>query len=387
MTRATGDNARPGRDERLRRKRRSARPWVIREEEILWEEDMQGEQGAADLTAGAETEARLLLAAAFETAPVTPGLAAGLVAAAGPHGSASPANDVVFRVRKRAVRERRRRVLVPAGATALAAAVAGGVTAGVVTAGGVTASPSALTALTAALVKTSARSYTFTASANVRHGPTSSQGSVTGEFDPVNGTGKEQVRSDGDKWQIRYIGAHAYAHADSTTAKYADHLMTHGKPWVKFRLSHPSAEVSTEGVNGLIADIPTNPADLLAQLKSAATVRVAGRASGPGWTGTKYSFTLAPGSNQDPWKANGTVSVDSAGRVRQLVIRSSNAAAIAQGKAFGRPFENETLATFGGFGTPVTVAAPPARQVFDAGNKYLAFQPGLAPSWSGGVTP
>jgi hypothetical protein len=50
------------RDERLRQRRRSARPRVIRKEEILWEEDMQGEQGAADLTAGAETEARLLLA-------------------------------------------------------------------------------------------------------------------------------------------------------------------------------------------------------------------------------------------------------------------------------------------------------------------------------------
>lgn len=378
MIRATGGNARPGRDERPRRRRRSARPRVIRMEEILWEEDMQGEQGAADLTASAETEARLLLTAAFETAPVTPGLTADLVAAASPHGPASPANDVVGRVRKRAARERRRRVLVPAGATALAAAVAGGVTAGVVTAGGGTASASALQAVTAALVKTSAQSFTFTASAS-RH-PVDSRGSVTGEFDPVRGIGKEQVRSRGGQWQVRLMGGRAY----STTATFPDNL-THGKPWVETPWNQHFTGIANFParlrVTEFFADVPNNPADLLALVKSATAVHVAGPASGPGWTGTKYSFTLSERDpNEAPEQANGTLSVDSAGRVRQLAISGTEL-------AFG-PKGKETLhftqtQTFGGFGIPVRVTAPPASQVAKPKNAFLLVEPDQPPALTG----
>jgi hypothetical protein len=373
MTRATGDNARPGRDERLRRRRGPARPWAIRKEEILREEDMQGEPGAADLTASAETEARLLLAAAFETAPVTPGLAADLVAAASPHGSASPANDVAGRVRERAARERRRRVLVPAGAVALAAAVAGGVTAGVITDDGGAASPSALTALTAALVKTSAQSFTFTASAS-RH-PVDSQGSVTGEFDPVNGIGKEQVRSRGGQWQIRFVGGHAY----STTATFPDNL-THGKPWVETPWNqHIPGFPPRLRVTEFIADVPNNPADLLALVKSATAVHVAGPASGPGWTGTKYSFTLTERDpNEAPEQASGTLSVDSAGRVRQLAISGTELVFVGP-KARKETLHFTQTQTFGGFGTPVQVTAPPASQVAKPKNTSLDVEPDQPP--------
>ena len=134
---------------------------------------MRKAAGAVELDAGAEAEAGRLLTAAFETAPVRPGLAADWGTAVTPGKTASPASDPLGRVRRRAARQRRARVLVPAGAVALAAAVAGGVTTGVITDGGGTAAPSALTTLTAALVKTSAQSFTFTASAS-RH-PVDSQ--------------------------------------------------------------------------------------------------------------------------------------------------------------------------------------------------------------------
>jgi hypothetical protein len=348
---------------------------------MIREEDMREAAGAVELDDGAEAEARRLLTAAFETAPARPGLAA---AWGTPGKTAAPASDPLGRVRKRAARERRRRVLVPAGAVALAAAVAGGLTTGVVTAGGGAAAPSARTALTAALVKTSAQSFTFTASASRRLGPTTSHGSVAGEFDPVRGAGKEQVRSGGDQWQIRYTGAHAY----STTAGFAASLGTHGKPWAEFPAVVDPAEVAREGVTGFLAGMPINPAGLLTLLKSAATVRAAGPASGPGWTGTKYTFTLPPDSDQVPQKASGTVSVDSAGRVRQLVARDSTVASVLHGNTVKKEVwaVSQTL-TFGGFGTPVTVTAPPADQVFNAGNnKFLLIQPGVRPGWAGWVT-
>jgi hypothetical protein len=337
---------------------------------MIREEDMRKLAGAVELDAGAEAEAGRLLTAALETAPVRPGLAAEWGTALTPGTAAAPASDPLGRVRKRAARQRRARVLVPAGAVALAAAVAGGVTAGVITGGGGTASPNALATLTAALVKTSAQSFTFTASASFRPGLESSQSSATGEFDPVSRTGTEQVRSDEDTWQIRYVGAHAY----STTAKFPAGL-THGKPWVEALVPPDDAVVSRDQVTALGEDLPINPANLLAQLKSATTVRVAGPASGSGWRGTKYTFTLTVGPSQYAVTASGTVSVDSAGRVRQLVIKDpSEFFLIEPGKKQAIAFA-QTL-TFGGFGTPVRVTAPPADQVFNAGDKYLYVVPG-----------
>jgi hypothetical protein len=63
---------------------------------------------------------------------------------------------------------------------------------------------------------------------------------------------------------------------------------------------------------------PVNPADLLALLKSATTVRDDGSVSGPGWTGTRYSFSVRFGGGLFT-ELSGTVSVDRQGRVRQLV--------------------------------------------------------------------
>jgi hypothetical protein len=73
---------------------------------------------------------------------------------------------------------------------------------------------------------------------------------------------------------------------------------------------------------------------------------------------------------------SGTVSVDSAGRVRQLVIKGAPFVEIVTGRGKQQVVSYVQALTFGGFGTPVRVTAPPADQVFDAGDKYLFFSPG-----------
>lgn len=317
---------------------------------------MREEQAAPGLHACAETEARRLLAAAFETAPVKPGLAAGLVAAANPHGPASPASDVVGQVRKRAARERRRRVLAPAGAVALAAAIASGVTAGAVPGAGTAPAPDA--ALTAAMVKTSEQSFTFTETARITVSPGSRHTtSAAGEFDPVTRTGWTSVDGTGQVLRVLWAGGHEYVRMRPHNP------LAHGKLWIEH--PQPTAPLTANPARLLPlitwgfyanADSVGGPADLLALLKSATSVRGEGPASGPGWTGTKYGFTVndaGPAFNS----ISGTVSVDSSGRVRQLVT-------VLQGQAGATTMVNQVTIAFGGFGTPVSVTPPPASQVY-----------------------
>ena len=64
-----------------------------------------------------------------------------------------------------------------------------------------------------------------------------------------------------------------------------------------------------------------DPQDLLALLQSATDVREVGPASGLGWTGSAYSFTVATTLNgpvHTPVGLRGMVDVDQQGRVRQL---------------------------------------------------------------------
>jgi hypothetical protein len=344
------------------------------------EEDMRQERGPADLDAGAEAEARRLLAAAFETAPVRPGLAAGLAASPGPRQTASPAGDVVGLVRGRAARARRRRVLVPAGALALAAAVAGGITAGVLTDRGQEA-PTALQAITAALVKTSSQSFTFTDTAAGRNGsrPLSAGPTETGAFDPVTRTGWVMDYPAGGGYQrTLWVGGFRYVYLSPQLASPSEY--PDGKPWTKYTQPPPLSANSP----GLIISITSSffnpnemdgPTYLLALLRSATAVREDGPASGPGWTGTGYDFTtkvtVASGARES---IDGTVSVDASGRIRRLhlVIQShdpgSKAAVTPNGLKVPAvpPSTGEAISTltFGGFGTPVSVTPPPASEVY-----------------------
>lgn len=309
-------------------------------------------QGATDLDASAEAEGRRLLAAAFETVPVRPGLAPDLVAAAGLHGSASPASDVVVQVRKRAAGRRRRRLLVPAGAVALAAAVAGGVTTGVLTDGG-PASPSALQAVTAALVKTSAQSFTFEETS----GPVLPDGSVprlrldrSGEFNPVNGTGDQQVfMAKGHSVQYRLIGKYMYVRTGT---------LTDGRPWERWLSG--GGYMSAAGIAKGGGFAPINPADLLTQLKGVSRVGKEGPVSGPGWAGTSYGFTVNLTKAFAGMTMSGTVSVDASGRVRKL-------ATVTRVHTSRGEVTSTDITTFSGFGIRVSVTAPPASQVYIGG--------------------
>ena len=97
--------------------------------------------------------------------------------------------------------------------------------------------------------------------------------------------------------------------------------------------------------------------------------------SGPGWTGTRYAFSVSiafgpAGSGLPAVTATGTVDVDQQGRVRQLD------AAYTLPPIASAPTERVTVEmTFGDFGAPVSVTAPPADDTFVPGQTPLALSP------------
>ena len=100
-----------------------------------------------------------------------------------------------------------------------------------------------------------------------------------------------------------------------------------------------------------------DPQDLLALLKSATQVREVGPASGPGWAGTAYAYSAATRLSGGPLRlsvsSSGTVDFDQQGRVRRLdAVESFNGTV------------RKVEVTFGDFGLPVPVSAPPASQTW-----------------------
>jgi len=89
---------------------------------------------------------------------------------------------------------------------------------------------------------------------------------------------------------------------------------------------------------------------MLAEIKEAAKVTVAGSASGPGWTGTRYAFsaTLRTGT-----KLSRTVTVDRQGRTRALGLTQRMPSGV-------NVLVMTQVLTFSDFGAPVTVTPPPA---------------------------
>lgn len=83
---------------------------------------------------------------------------------------------------------------------------------------------------------------------------------------------------------------------------------------------------------------------------------MAGPASGPGWTGTRYAFSGSPGAGIE---LSGTVNVDQQGQARALVLTIRLTSAI-------NVFVMTQDLTFSDFGAPVTVTPPPADQTFPA---------------------
>lgn len=250
------------------------------------------------------------------------------------------------------------RVLVAAGA-AMAAA---GVTVALLTASASHA-PSALAAVTSAVVKTSAVSYNFSLDTTVQFaGREFRSDVVTGAFDPRRELGAELLTTRGvqvhpARAQIRFIGKYVY-----TWVSPGSGLVTLGKPWNKGPVAPPGSDVLPLGeLYGFSTEQPVSPAELLGVLRSAATVRDEASASGPGWTGTRYAFAARLGARES---VSGTVYVDQQGRVRRLVTTTTE----------GVKLTTDRDLTFGDFGAPVRGTPPPASQVkYTSGRPYWGF--------------
>jgi len=279
-----------------------------------------------------EAEGQRLLTAAFETVPA----------------GGAPAGELLRRVRRRGRTRRRVRTLVSAGAVA---ALGGAAAVAVTLTATVAAAPSAAAAVTAAAAKTSAGSFHVTVQQTVLGSSAGARSSVqvAGNFDPSRGVGDETASS-GPVSAVFYLGKESYARVSK-----ADPL-GHGQPWVESRN----------------IGLPWGPAGILAQLERGGTTTVTdeGPASGPGWSGTKYAFTIRAGKN-GPVAVSGTVDVDNQGLVRDLV--QSTTLQPVPGEP-GVTFTDDV--TFSDFGESVLIpAAPPASQVYNYGKKILGYFP------------
>ena len=283
-----------------------------------------------------------------------------------------PGIDLLRGVREQAAARRRHRrrmrVLLPVGAAAGVVAAAA-----MVLGTSVTNPPSALAAVTSAMVKTSAQSYRFTMNGSLRLRSTglTQYLTVTGAIDPQHERGTELLTGGPLRGthnyvteQLRFIGKNLY-----TWVSPASGLGSADKPWDEAPIPAPGTQAASPGseLAGNTFERPISPAELLGVLRSAAAVRYVGPASGPGWTGSKYAFTAHPAGSPAVTVA-GTVDVDQQGRVRSLDTITT----VRTRYPNSAPTETEDLA-FGGFGGAVQVTAPPASQVKQTSTPYWEF--------------
>jgi hypothetical protein len=304
-----------------------------------------------------ESEAGRLLAAASATIPAGTGLLEGVR-------------------RRQAARRRRRRIALGAGSAALATAAVAGTLVSVT----VAEAPSALAVVTAAASHLTTTSYhvrvvTEASPAGVRR--------VVGEFDPARRVGQETVTGKNYTWEIRDIGDVVYLAQQYGQAK----LPGHAERWTKGRTLNTSIPPDENPDLARLEDRfsgvqPASPEDLLTLLRSATSVHAEGPASGPGWTGTRYSFS-ATQPRGFVMRVTGTVAVDQQGRLRTVDATRVYRPQTIQVTPEGHPSRAEVILgystvdhmTFSDFGAPVSVSAPPASQVVDGSYWSLVFLP------------
>ena len=245
---------------------------------------------------------------------------------------------------------RRMRILVTAGAvTAAAAAVTTALLAASGTGAASVGAPSALAAVTSALAKTAAGSYGFSLDSS---GQGMSPHVVSGMVDPGHDLGAELLTTTYKNHpvtaRILFIGDYVY-----TWVSPGSGLGTAGKPWNKAPVPPPGPGY------GYVSDQPVSPAELSGVLRYAHAVHDAGPASGPGWTGTKYTFT----AHLSGPTVTATVYVDRQGRVRRLITTVT----------FKYGFVTRRDITFGDFGAQQAVTAPPASQIKYTSYPYWGF--------------
>jgi hypothetical protein len=208
-----------------------------------------------------ETEARRLLAAATEDMPPRISLLDGFA---------------VARRRDRARRTRRGAVL-----SAGIAVAAASVTAVMLTIG---SAPPALATVTSALTRTLTQSYHLgeqDSSYYIWNGRIRYPAHYTcaSEADPVRHLA---ASSCSNGLRTREVGGYTYLYITDPV----DHP---GRHWERI----PTASLGDLPSIGSFS--AATPQQMLAEIKKADKVTVAGPASGPGWTGTRYAFSASPG--------------------------------------------------------------------------------------------
>jgi hypothetical protein len=249
---------------------------------------------------------------------------------------------------------------------ALSAAAAAVVAAAVLITLALAQAPSALAQLTSAVSRTAGQSYHFSATTTSvtlpgTGAPMKARTDLSGAFDPARRIGEERT-STGE--QTRFIGSYVYLNGHLT--------LPSGKSWLRAPSPTLWVPVTTSRqlrlTAGLLSVAETGPQNLLALLKSASQVNRQGSVSGPGWTGTRYAFSVTvatgpDGSGQPTVRATGTIDVDQLGRVRHL-----DAAYTLPATASAPPEQATVKMTFSDFGAPVSVSAPPAPDVLTPGS-------------------
>jgi hypothetical protein len=295
-------------------------------------------------------EARRLLAGALKSEPDDPAAVDGLLRA----------------LRRRHAQHRRSRALLLAGAAAAAAGTAAVALLSV----SVAAALPALAAVTGALSQAGSESFrmNLTVTTTPAQPLLPSPLHITGELDLKRNLGQETI-SNG--WRTLIIGGNAYTKIlPSQTRQFG----TAGKLWTETPLWAVEDGLPYKSPAGRLAwdfnsSRPFDPQAVVALLNSDdKSLHEEGPVSGPGWTGTRYRFTVS--HPQDTGGLVGsitcTIDVDRQGHTRHL----------AQTTAFGTAGNPTYTAdfTFSDFGIRFSVTPPPASEVnHDIGVGALQF--------------
>jgi hypothetical protein len=272
--------------------------------------------------------------------------------------------DLLHKVRRAGERSRRR-VLVPVLSTLGTASLAG---AAVLAVTSLTGTPSARAQVAAAAEHTSGQGF------RVHITDTGSRSTLDGVFDPARRTGRMTTSSGVEN---RYLGDLVYTYVperDNTALPPGKaQVMPPGKTWIVYTRGTAFSQDMPPAI-GLIKLAPQDPQLALRQLRSATDVHERGTASGSGWTGHRYTFSVSGGNEKGSagQRASGSVDVDDQGRVRRLDLtlaagEHKAGQADKPGKAAEPPASPvHMVMDFSDYGARVGVAAPPAAQVVRA---------------------
>jgi hypothetical protein len=281
-----------------------------------------------------------------------------------------------MRARHRARRMRTRVALSTATAGVVATVLVTVLASTAVVTLSVSRAPSALAQVIRAATRMAAQSYHYTATITDAQKPAYGQQpqriTSAGEFDPVRRVGEES-RSDGT--QVRVVGGYIYF----GFYKGPDGKPFNGKPWSRssvhsLRVEEPDKPALKEALMlGVLGYPQTGPQGLVTLLKSASQVREAGRAYGPGWTGVRYVFSgtthaKSPLANRIT-HFRGTVDVDRQGRVRQVDATFTRSLPPPGSMLL----TTQVAMSFGDFGAPVSVTAPPRSETAILSGQVLVF--------------